>query len=142
MLFLETNDHNSLCEFYRENGLEVSDDIFADDGAFFSIKCVENGKTIAAATLSRRFGVYIIDYVATSPDHRKKGLGEKAVTVVKACAKQRGADKLYITAKNPAFFKKIGFQNGSPKGVDMNIDCIGCPEYNKGCQKLPMYIDL
>ncbi len=142
MLLLETNDHNSLGEFYRENGLEVSDDIFADDCAVFSIKCVENGKTIAAATLSHRFCVYILDYVATDLNHRKKGLGEKAVALIRAKAKEFGADKLYITAKNPEFFKRIGFLEGSPEGVDMNADCIGCPEFNNGCRKLPMYIDL
>ena len=135
-------DHNSLIEFYRENGLEVSDDLIKDDGAVFSIRVAENGKTLAAATLSYRLSVYILDYVAVDPDFRNNGLGEKAVTAVKLKAKELGADRLYITAKNPGFFKKIGFVNGSPDGVDMNADCIGCPEFNNGCKKQPMYIDL
>lgn len=135
-------DHNSLIEFYRENGLEVSDDLGHDDGAVFSVKCDQNGKTVVAATLSQRFGVYILDYVAVDQKFRKKGLGEKVVTAVKHKAKELGADKLFITAKSPEFFKKLGFSEGSPQGVDMNADCIGCPELNKGCKKLPMYIDL
>ncbi len=142
MHFFEIDNHNCLGNFYRQNGLEVSSDILMDDGAVFSIKCVENNETIAAATLSYRFKVYILDYVAVDRNHRKKGLGEKAVTAVKAKAQMFGADKLYITAKNPEFFKKIGFKNGSPEGVDMNADCVGCPEFNNGCRKLPMYIDL
>lgn len=142
MELFETIDHNSLREFYQQNGLEVSDDILVDDGAVFSIKCVEGGKTILAATLSYRFKVFILDYVAVEPDYRKRGLGEKAVTAVKVKAKELGAKKLFITAKNPEFFKRIGFLEGSPDGVDMNADCLGCPEFNNGCRKLPMYIDL
>ena len=142
MELFETIDHNSLCEFYRQNGLEVSDDILVDDGAVFSIKCVEGGKTVSAATLSYRFKVFILDYVAVEPDYRKRGLGERAVTAVKVKAKELGAKKLFITAKNPEFFKRIGFLEGSPDGVDMNADCLGCPEFNNGCKKQPMYIDL
>lgn len=142
MNFFETHDHNGLCGFYRQNGLEVSDDILADDGAVFSIKCVVDGETASAATLSRRFSVFILDYVAVEPKFRKKGLGEKAVTAVTLKAKELGADRLYITAKSPGFFNKIGFSEGSPEGVDMNADCVGCPELNNGCRKLPMYIEL
>ncbi|MBO5913160.1 MAG: GNAT family N-acetyltransferase [Clostridia bacterium] len=136
------DSHNSLIEFYRKNGLEVSDDLMKDDGAVFSVRVIENEKTIAAATLSQRLSVCILDYVAVEPEFRKKGLGEKTVTAVKLKAKELGADKLYITAKSPEFFKKIGFVNGSPIGIDMNADCIGCPEFNNGCKKQPMFIDL
>ncbi len=136
------DDHNGLINFYRRNGLEVSRDLVRDDGAVFSVGFVENGTTVAAATLSCRLGVYILDYVSVDPDHRKKGLGKKLVEQIKTYAKSCNADKIYITAKNPLFFKKIGFRDGSPKGVDMNADCVGCPEYNNGCSKQPMYIDL
>lgn len=142
MAFSGVIDHNALAEFYRQNTLEVSDDILKDDGAVFSIKYDQNGKTVAAATMSFRFSVFILDYVAVDPDFRKQGLGEQAVEKIKAKAKELGAKSLYITAKSPSFFKKIGFVNGSPAGVDMNADCIGCPEFNNGCRKQPMYIEL
>ena len=142
MNFIETDDHNGLKSFYRENGLEVSCDLVRDDGAVFSIKCVENGKIISAATLSRRFEVFILDYVAVDPQYRKKGLGEKAVAEIISKAKQLGAKEVYITSKSPTFFKKIGFLEGAPKGVDMNADCVGCPQFNNGCTKLPMYIKI
>ncbi len=142
MNFIETDDHNGLISFYRENGLEVSSDLVRDDGAVFSIKCVENGKIISAATLSRRFEVFILDYVAVDPQYRKKGLGESAVAEILLKAGQLGAKKVYITSKNPMFFKKLGFLEGSPEGVDMNADCVGCPQFNNGCTKLPMYINI
>ncbi len=141
-MFSEVSDHNGLIPFYKANGLEVSDDITCDDGAVFSIKCVENGEIISAATLSFRFGVYILDYVAVDLLKRQNGLGETAVCTIIEKSKNLGADKLYITAKNPKFFTRLGFREGSPDGVDMNADCLGCPEFQNGCTKLPMYFEI
>ncbi len=141
-MFSETQDHNGLIPFYKDNGLEVSDDIVRDDGAVYSIKYIVDGTVVSAATLSHRFGVYILDYVAVDPRHRRKGFGETAVRTVTEKAKALGADKLYITARNPEFFGRLGFKEGSPQGVDMNADCIGCPQFGNGCTKLPMYIDI
>ncbi len=142
MNFIKTADHNSLVGFYRQNGLEVSDDIAGDDGAVFSVKCVEDGAFLSAATLSLRFGVYILDYIAVDPEFRRQGIGEKTVAEIIKKAEGLGADKVYLTARNPMFFEKIGFKEGSPNGVDMNADCVGCPQFGNGCRKLPMYIDV
>ena len=64
-MFENVKNHNSLIEFYRENGLEVSNDIETEDGAVVSLALTENGKVISAATLSYRFGVFILDYRAS-----------------------------------------------------------------------------
>lgn len=142
MEFSEIAEHNSLIGFYRQNGLEVSDDIAAEDGAVYSIAAEINGNTVAAATLSHRFGVYILDYIAVDESLRRTGAGTKAVLLIRQRAKALGADRLYITAKNPEFFKASGFREGSPDGVDMNADCIGCPQFEAHCVKLPMYLIL
>lgn len=135
-------EHNELVGFYRDNGLEVSNDIATEDGAVYSIKLCQNGRVQAAATLSLRFGVYILDYIAVDPKFRGRNLGALALNRILEKAKEMGADKLFITARNPHFFEHFGFKEGSPEGVDMNADCIGCPEYNNGCFKKPMYIDI
>ncbi len=141
-MFKVVDEHNSLISFYRQNGLEVSDDISAQDGAVFSIAAICENKILAAATLSRRFNIYILDYIAVDKSQRRKGLGLKALTLISEKAKQIGADRLYITARNPDFFRSAGFNEGQPDGVDMNADCEGCPQFLNGCVKLPMYLNL
>ena len=141
-MFENVKNHNSLIEFYRENGLEVSNDIETEDGAVVSLALTEKGKVISAATLSYRFGVFILDYIAVDINLRQDGLGSKILKSILQEARQKGTEKVYITAKNTEFFKSQGFRKGSPEGVDMNIDCLGCPLYNNGCAKLPMVINL
>ncbi len=142
MQFIKTQDHNSIIPFYRENSLEVSDNIVAEDGAVVSFVLQNESKILAAATLSNRLGIYILDYIAVDSSLRRDGVGAKILGEILKEARLLGADKVYLTAKAPEFFKSQGFYEGSPKGLDMNADCVGCPEFDNGCTKLPMVIDL
>ncbi len=142
MDFQITDSHNSLISFYRDNGLEVSRDLVKEDGATVSVLLQNDSKILAAATVSRRFGVYILDYIAVDNSFRKKDVGAEILGKILKEARLLGAEKVYLTAKAPEFFKSQGFSEGSPDGVDMNADCAGCPEYKNGCTKLPMVIAL
>lgn len=142
MKFIKTQDHNSIIPFYRENSLEVSDNIVSEDGAVASFVLQNDNKITAAATLSHRLGIYILDYIAVDVSLRRDGVGAKILGEILKEARLLGADKVYLTAKTPGFFKSQGFYEGSPKGLDMNADCVGCPEFDNGCTKLPMVIDL
>lgn len=131
-LFEKIEDHGTLTAFYASCGLEVSDDI-NKDGAFFSVAETENGNFIAAATLSKRNGVFILDYIAVDPKHRKSGLGRQVFDIIKQHAESEGAEYLYITTKAPPFFEKLGFTYGEPENFDLNADCKGCPQLGNGC---------
>ncbi len=142
MNFETTENHNDLIVFYRKNGLEVSDDIKAQDGAVLSLVYKDNGSLLAAATLSVRQDIYILDYIAVDESLRRSGVGSTLLKEMLSKAKALNAKHIYLTARNPEFFKSQGFSEGSPQGVDMNADCIGCPQFANGCTKLPMAIEL
>ena len=142
MDIFEIKDHNSLFDFYEANNLEVSADISKDDNAIFSIAVFDNSRLIAAATSSLRKNYFILDYIAVLPEFRKKGLGGELLEKTIEKAKHLGAKNIYITAREPAFFKKYGFIKGSPNGMDMNAGCIGCPQYNTTCVSTPMVLKL
>ncbi len=142
MQFVETKQHNMLYDFYFKNGLEVSKNIEVDDGSVYSIVAQAHGKLAAAATLSFRKNIFILDYIAVDSVYRKSGLGKKALDIITKKAKGLGADAIYITARVPDFFKKMGFKLGSPEGVDMNEDCIGCEKYGTECVSMPMRLTL
>lgn len=142
MDFTEVTRHQDLSAFYVQNGLETSEDIEADDGAVYSIAARSDGALLAAATLSFRDGAFILDYIAVAPQFRRAGMGAEAVNIIAAKARLLGARKLYITARNPAFFKALGFSEGEPDGIDMNAGCKGCHQYGNGCSPLPMFLIL
>lgn len=142
MRFFEVEEHTLLNPFYEKNGLEVSENIVTDDGAVLSVAAQSEGNTVAAGTLSKRHGVFILDYIAVEPCFRMHGLGGEILSEILRKAGCMGAEAVYITARRPSFFKKHGFKEGSPKGIDMNEGCIGCPQYNTTCVSVPMYLKL
>ena len=131
-LFETTCDHKSLVAFYDQNGLETSPDP-KTDGAFYSIFKKDGNSVIAAATLSERKGVLVLDYIAVDPKYRGLGLGEKALSQILEKARYIGAKELFITSKNPSFFEKQGFVLGEPEELDLNADCVGCPMLGTTC---------
>ena len=140
-MFEIITDHKALTEFYIGNGLEVSLDP-ATDGAFYSVAEISEGKPIAAATLSFRQGIFILDYIAVDPLFRGKNLGAKVFSLIKQKAIEKGATELYITTKVPLFFEKLGFVLGEPEGVDLNADCKDCPQLDITCHPKNMKLIL
>lgn len=136
MEFLEIKKHNILTEFYTKNGLEVSKNIECDDGAIYSL--VNNSeKTLAAATLSFRKGEFILDYIAVDTTCRNMGVGFLLLEKIINKAKSLGAKNVFLSAKEPLFFKKFGFLEGAPH-FDINADCIDCKKLHKECNPKPM----
>lgn len=140
-MFEILTDHKGLVEFYLANGLEVSPDP-ATDGAFYSVAKFLEGKAIAAATLSFRQGIFILDYIAVDPLFRGKNLGVEAFLLIKQTAVEKRASELYITTKAPLFFEKLGFVLSEPDGVDLNADCKDCPQLGVTCHPKNMKLVL
>lgn len=136
------SDYKMLKRFYEQNELEVSCDIVGNDNPRFSVCCEDNGSIVAAATLSQRQGNFILDYIAVDSSFRRKGVGRVLFDEILQKAKNFGADKIFITARNPAFFKSLGFVEGNPSNMDMNDDCVGCPQYKTTCVSVPMVLNL
>ena len=140
MKLFETEKHDTLRKFYTQNGLEVSQSL-DDDGAVFSIFYRHLGKTIGAATLSKRSDIFVLDYVAVDGSHRREGLGSKLVEAALKKARLFGAEEVYISTKKPSFFKSFGFFAAGPDGIDLNADCKGCPQLGTSCSpKIMKYI--
>ncbi len=142
MEFEKSYDHNALYDFYRENGLEVSNDISKQDNAVLSLVNIEENNILAAATLSKRNGNFILDYVAVFDALRGKNYGKKLVFEILNNAKEMGAKEVFISAKNHGFFKALGFKDGTPKNLDLNADCLDCEQYMNGCRPVVMKIDI
>ncbi len=140
-MFQQITDHKALTPFYAKNGLEVSPDP-TTDGAFYSIAKEADCKIVAAATLSRRNGVFVLDYIAVDPAFRGFGLGKTAFELIKQKAILSGAECIYITTKVPSFFEKLGFKYGEPKEIDLNAECHGCPQLKVTCHPKNMKLTL
>ncbi len=97
---------------------------------------IRSGNMIGAYSLSRRFGVTVLDYIAVKKDARQKGLGSIILSRIKEKCRENGVEKIYLTAKAREFFLKNGAKEISdalPLYGELLGECAECPQRGKEC---------
>lgn len=153
-----TAEYERLVQFFVKNGLEFDGDEEVDtdiikcwkisQAAGEDLKHVKDahadGKDalVAGCVLALREGRYIIDGIAVDPALRKAGLGKILVEKVKQEVLARGGDSIYLVARAPEFFRKLGFHTIDPQNAPNFFECRQCPQYQVSCHPEVMKLDL
>ena len=126
MEFINVDEHIILTDFYRECELEIDENWVEEMNPQKSIALYNDKALISAATVSKRFGKTVLDYIAVKAEFRKRGIGKIMLDKI-----LENEDEVYLTARNYDFFCKNGF-----RAIEDNAlikECLGCPQYNKNC---------
>jgi N-acetylglutamate synthase-like GNAT family acetyltransferase len=97
---------------------------------------------VGACILAMREGEYICDGIAVSPEHRKDGLGRKMLDLLLKEAACRGAARVFLVARAPAFFARSGFVPVPRTDAPEFFECFSCPQYGKTCHPEVMRLTL
>lgn len=131
-----TDDYASLIPFFIENELEFTEEdaVEVPTDIIKSWEALnEEGVLVGAAVLARREGEYICDGIATDPSMRSMGLGKILIDKLIEETKSMGGNSIYLVARAPGFFKKIGFQTIKRDNAPNFFECSSCPQYNIKC---------
>ena len=126
MEFVNINEHIILTDFYKECELEIDDNWVEEMNPQRSIALYVDKRLASAATVSKRFGKTVLDYIAVREDLRKQGIGKIMLDKI-----LENESNVYLTARNYDFFFKNGFR--LTKSSELIKECLGCPQYNKNC---------
>lgn len=153
-----TDEYDRLVKFFVENRLEfdgdeeVDTDILkcwkitqADTEDLKHIKAeAKKGEDylVAGCVLALREGKYIIDGIAVDQTMRKFGLGKMLINKAKEEVISRGGDAIYLVARAPEFFKRLGFEIIPADNAPNFFECKYCPQYGKECHPEIMKLDL
>ena len=66
-------------------------------------------KLVGACVLDMRESAYILEGIAIDAGYRKKRIGERLLVKALTHLNTSGANKLYLCARAPGFFKTQGF---------------------------------
>jgi amino-acid N-acetyltransferase len=130
---IPTDDHDSLNGFYAGNDLEISEDDPTDTSAVKSWKLYDGDDFAGATTLAYRQGDFIIDGIAVDKDHRGSMLGTGLLKTALAEARRRGAERVFLVARAPEFFRANGFTTVPREEAPEFFECAGCDQYNVSC---------
>ena len=129
-------EHTAFTGLYRASALELGENWTEKNRAVFSAAARQDGKLLGAATVSRRFGRLILDYIAVWPEARGQGLGRKLTEACLRYAETEGEAFLWLAARNTGFFRAMGARETG--GRELLADCLVCPDYKTVCQPKEM----
>ena len=140
-----TDEYERLVQFFVANELEFDGDEEVDTDIVKCWKVEEKkdaagaekkdaaGRLIAGCVLALRQGKYIIDGIAVDEAYRQENIGRALVDKVIMEIRERGASELYLVARAPGFFRRLGFEKVAPEEAPLFFECAQCPQYQKTC---------
>jgi len=134
------NGHDTFTDLYRTSGLEIDEDWVTACHPVFSVAAREGDRLLGSATLCRRFGRLVLDYVAVIPEARGLGLGKTLTESCMEFAHSEGADMIWLAARTPGFFRALGAEE-SEDNILLE-ECLGCPDYSRGCEPKAMVLKI
>ncbi len=138
-----TDEYERLVKFFVENQLEFDGDEEVDTDI---IKCwkVTHGDDflMGGCVLAMREGKYIIDGIAVDQMFRKFGIGKVMIDKAAKEVKARGGSELFLVARAPEFFRRLGFEAVNPEKAPLFFECAQCPQYQKDCHPEIMRLEI
>ena len=138
-----TTEYERLVQFFVKQGLEYDEDEKDFSNVIHAWKITQTGDyLVAGCVLAQREGRYIIDGIAVDKPMRKTGIGKILVDKVISEVKERGGDSIYLVARAPGFFKKLGFTVINPTEAPNFFECKQCPQYRVSCHPEVMKLEI
>ena len=138
-----TDEYERLVRFFVENQLEFDGDEEVDTDI---VKCwkITQGDDylVAGCVLAKREEEYIIDGIAVDKVMRKTGMGKILVDKVISEVKKLGGERIYLVARAPGFFRKLGFEAIDPSEAPNFFECKQCPQYGVDCHPEVMKLEI
>ena len=138
-----TDEYERLVRFFVENQLEFDGDDEVDTDI---VKCwkITQGDDylVAGCVLAKREEEYIIDGIAVDKVMRKTGMGKILVDKVISEVKKLGGERIYLVARAPGFFRKLGFEAIDPSEAPNFFECKQCPQYQVSCHPEVMKLEI
>ncbi|MDY3013601.1 MAG: GNAT family N-acetyltransferase [Evtepia sp.] len=131
----ETQDFHPLSILYQESGLEVKPSQEPPAGTEKLWRCEENGTgdLLAAATLQKRSGYFVLAHLAVCEPWRGRGLGKILLALAEEEAKARGAQEIWLVGKVPEFYAQYQWETVPREEAPAISRCLTCDQFQASC---------
>lgn len=128
-----TEEYEKLVPFFIENELEFSEEDPTPTDLVRCWEAAEDGRLIGGFVLARRDGEFICDGIAVDPAYRRQQLGRALLRLGMEEAKAQGAERMYLVARAPGFFRREGFETIAREEAPNFFECLTCDQYGVSC---------
>lgn len=140
---VKSMNFKEMLPMFIEAGLEFEPNADEPEGliACFEMFDTKTDRRIGGASLAKFDGEFVIRTVAIEKAYQGRGLGRNLVEYVIDEAKSWDAKCVYLNAKVPGFYKKLGFEVVPREEAPLISDCSSCPRFHNGCDSEIMKIE-
>lgn len=140
---VESMNFTDMLPMFIEAGLEFKRNSPPPEGlvSCFEMYSLESNSRIGGASLAYVFDEYVVRTVAVEKKYQGQGLGRKLVEHVIDKVKSCGGKRVYLNAKVPGFYKKLGFEIVRREEAPPISDCSNCPRFHNGCDSEIMKLE-
>ena len=139
----ETDEYQRLVEFMTKFGLEFSGEEQLGNKVLKCWKVVQEPDHLTGGIiLSERQGEYILNGIAVDTPLRKSGIGRIMVNKLVTDVRKRDGKRIYLAAKVPEFFEKVGFTEVTGHEADHLFTCPVCGQKGDTCFPKIMKLEL
>lgn len=134
LLITRTRDLEAIKNLSIRTGLEVKEGP-QEKYIVCAFGCFVGEQLVGCAALEHHEGNYFVEWVAVDNCMRSKGVGSRLVAKVVEEARARGARAIWVKARIPEFYEKMGFRKleDNETGPISTDECLDCPQYHKNC---------
>jgi len=130
-----SDNYRKLLPLFVEGGLEVH---LNDEMPENLITCIElvdaqSDELIGGAAVVRTDGRFVLKCLAVDDAHQGKRLGSDLVREVISEVERNGGTELWLSAKTPGFYRKLGFATVPMEEAPPVSKCLTCPRYQVDC---------
>ncbi len=139
----ETDEYDRLAEFMTRFGLDLSDKDRVGDQVLKCWKVVQEPDFLTGGIiLSKRQGEFILDGIAVDAPLRRTGMGRIMVNKLVTEVRKLDGKRIYLAAKDPEFFEKVGFSEVEGNEAGNLFTCSGCGQKGDTCFPRIMKMEL
>ena len=113
----------------EDSGREY-ENIVAAWGAF------DRARLVGAIALERQGDLDTPEWLAVDERYRRRGIAGRLYAVLENEARRRGVQRLWVTARNPAFFVAQGYEPVDDREIRNALlgGCLDCAQYRRECE--------
>jgi N-acetylglutamate synthase-like GNAT family acetyltransferase len=133
LIINETTDYDQLDDLFVRNGLDSQAEEEVDTELIKAWETRQNGRLAGGAALGFREGEYILYGIAVEEEFRGLNLGKELLDKVLKEVRDRKGRALYLVARAPGFYRRMGFETVSDSEAPAFFECSGCHQYQITC---------
>ncbi len=130
---IETGDYKELIPLFRVSGLEINQDD-APKNLITCWKTIGDDDTlIGGVSIEKREGYFVVGDIAVQGEFRNTGIATMMMERAMKKLKEFGAKEIYLVAKAPKFFEKLGFKYVELEEIPDIFTCQECQQRGVKC---------